>query len=154
MLSFLVNMKVLVINGPNLNVLGKREPSVYGLVSLDEICEQLKSIATKHNIQTECFQSNHEGDIIEKILKSQDVDGIIINAGAFTHTSIAIRDALLSVHVPFIEVHISNIFKREEFRHKSYLSDIAVGLISGLGVYSYICALNYFINTYNDSSRP
>ncbi|MGC8502658.1 type II 3-dehydroquinate dehydratase [Desulfurella sp.] len=140
-------MKILVLNGPNLNMLGKREPHIYGKLSLPDIEETIKNHAKSLNVEIEFFQSNYEGAIIDKIHEaSGKVDGIIINPGAFTHTSIAIRDAFLSVNIPFVEVHLSNIFKRETFRHKSYLSDLAQGVVSGLGQYSYICALNFLIN--------
>lgn len=140
-------MKILIINGPNLNMLGTRQPHVYGSLSLKDIEENIKKISIDLGIDLEFFQSNYEGAIIEKIHQAfGQVDGIIINPGAFTHTSIAIRDAFLSVNIPFVEVHLSNIFKREAFRHKSYLSDIAQGVVSGLGQYSYTCALNFLVN--------
>jgi len=140
-------MKFLIVNGPNLNMLGKREPQVYGAISLSEIETSVKNLAVQLNVDVEFFQSNYEGAIVEKIQHSfGQFDGIIINAGAFTHTSIAIRDALLSVNIPFVEVHISNVFKREPFRHKSYLSDIAHGVIVGLGKQSYLCALNFLVH--------
>ena len=128
-------MKILVINGPNLNLLGKRESSIYGNESLDDIISSLENICAKKNASLLTFQSNAEHEIVEKIHSCQNkkVDWMIINPGAFTHTSIAIRDALIGVGVPFYEVHISNIFAREEFRHKSYFSDIAQGVIWGFG---------------------
>ena len=128
-------MKILVINGPNLNLLGKRESSIYGNESLDDIISSLENICAKKNASLLTFQSNAEHEIVEKIHSCQNkkVDWMIINPGAFTHTSIAIRDALIGVGVPFYEVHISNIFAREEFRHKSYFSDIAQGVICGFG---------------------
>ncbi len=141
-------MKFLIVNGPNLNMLGKREPQVYGAISLSEIEKSVKNLAVQLNVDIEFFQSNYEGAIVEKIQHSfGQFDGIIINAGALTHTSIAIRDALLSVNIPFVEVHISNVFKREPFRHKSYLSDIAQGVIVGLGKQSYLCALNFLVHS-------
>lgn len=140
-------MRILVLNGPNLNMLGKREPGIYGTVSLSEIEDNINKIAKNLGVEVEFFQSNYEGAIVEKIHQAfGKIDGIIINPGAFTHTSIAIRDAFLSVNIPFVEVHLSNIFSREPFRHKSYLSDIAQGVISGLKEYSYTCALNYLVN--------
>lgn len=140
-------MKILVINGPNLNMLGTREPNIYGGLSLSDIEENIKKLSIELGVEVEFFQSNYEGAIIEKIHQAfVQVDGIIINPGAFTHTSIAIRDALLSVNIPFVEVHLSNIFKRETFRHMSYLSDIAQGVVSGLGQHSYTCALNFLVN--------
>ncbi|PLX67906.1 MAG: type II 3-dehydroquinate dehydratase [Denitrovibrio sp.] len=136
-------MKVLVINGPNLNMLGKREKSIYGEMTLETINEMLVQKADGKAL-VEFFQSNHEGDIVGMIHRT-DADGIILNAGAYTHTSIAIRDALLAVSKPVIEVHLSNVFAREEFRHKSYISDIAKGVISGFGAMSYVFALEYFM---------
>lgn len=139
---------ILVLNGPNLNLLGIREPNVYGYASLNDVEHSLKEIAKEHQIRLEFTQSNHEGELIEKIQSSLlkiRYDFIIINPAAFTHTSVAIRDAILAVDVPFIEVHISNIHKREKFRHHSYFSDIAVGVICGLGTYGYTVALNYAI---------
>jgi 3-dehydroquinate dehydratase-2 len=136
-------VKVLVINGPNLNMLGQREKGIYGNMTLEGINEMLM----KHGegkCLLEFFQSNHEGDIIDMIHRT-DADGIIINAGAYTHTSVAIRDALLSVSKEFVEVHLSNVYKRESFRHKSYLSDIAAGVIAGFGAKSYLFALEYFL---------
>ena len=136
-------MKILVINGPNLNLLGKRENSIYGNESLDDIISSLENICAKKNASLLTFQSNAEHEIVEKIHSCQNkkVDWMIINPGAFTHTSIAIRDALIAVGVPFYEVHISNIFAREEFRHKSYFSDIAQGVICGFGTSGYESAL-------------
>ncbi|UOD35187.1 type II 3-dehydroquinate dehydratase [Deferribacteraceae bacterium V6Fe1] len=136
--------RILVINGPNLNMLGQREPSVYGNTTYEELVSIIKNHCESKNIYVEVFQSNHEGDIIERIHKSKDFDALVINAGAYTHKSIAIRDALASVNIPFIEVHISNVYKREIFRHKSMLSDLAVGLITGLGIHGYLYAIDYF----------
>lgn len=136
-------MKIIVINGPNLNMLGRREKSIYGEATLDGICEKMVKHSEGRAI-LEFFQSNHEGDIVDMIQRT-DADGIILNAGAYTHTSIAVRDALLSVAKPVVEVHISNVFAREGFRHKSYISDIAVGVITGFGVQSYVFALDYFL---------
>ncbi|MGE3319077.1 MAG: type II 3-dehydroquinate dehydratase [Candidatus Berkiella sp.] len=131
--------KLLVIHGPNLNLLGKREPTLYGDLTLDEINKLIIKQAKKQKV--ECFQSNAEHEIIEKI-QSHKADFLIINPGAFTHTSIAIRDALLAVKTPFIEVHLSNIYARESFRHLSYLSDIATGVVSGLGHFGYLAAVD------------
>lgn len=134
--------KVLVLNGPNLNLLGKREPEIYGYDTLETINSNLQSIAQTLDIQLECFQSNAEYAIIDKIHSAMgNVDFIIINPAAFTHTSVAIRDALLGVHIPFLEVHLSNVHAREEFRHHSFLSDIAVGVICGFGADGYEYAL-------------
>ena len=133
---------ILVINGPNLNLLGTREPEVYGDKSLDQINQGLINIATENSCFLEAYQSNSESELVNIIQeKSQTTDYMILNPGAFTHTSIALRDVMLAVDVPFIEVHISNIFSREEFRKKSYFSDIAQGTISGLGFKGYELAL-------------
>lgn len=133
--------KILVIHGPNLNMLGDREPSLYGKTTLKDINQHLTKLAKKHDL--ECFHSNAEHEIVEKIQQSakKGVSCIIINPAAFTHTSIAIRDAMLAAKVPFYEVHLSNIYARETFRHHSYLSDIAQGVISGLGPLGYYVAL-------------
>ena len=136
-------MNILVLNGPNLNLLGTREPEVYGTDTLQDIENKLQSIAKENNVKIDFYQSNSETDLIDALHKSKqdDVNFIIINPGAFTHTSIALRDAFLGVNIPFIEVHISNIYSREEFRKKSFLSDISQGLITGLGVSGYEFAL-------------
>ena len=136
-------MNILVLNGSNLNLLGTREPEVYGTDTLQDIENKLQSIAQENNVKIDFYQSNSETDLIDALHKSKqdDVNFIIINPGAFTHTSIALRDAFLGVNVPFIEVHISNIYSREEFRKKSFLSDISQGLITGLGVSGYEFAL-------------
>lgn len=142
-------MKVLVLNGPNLNLLGLREPEIYGSTTLDDIKNQLIKHANINDFDLEFYQSNHEGNLIDKIqqiLFTKDVDFIIINPAAFTHTSVAIRDALLAVKVPFIEVHLSNVHARESFRHHSYLSDVALGVICGLGAFGYQAALEFAIN--------
>ena len=136
-------MNILVLNGPNLNLLGTREPEVYGTDTLKDIEENLKSISKNHNVNIRFYQSNSENELINELhtAKQENVDAIIINPGAFTHTSIALRDAFLGVGIPFIEVHISNIYRREEFRKKSFLSDISEGLITGLGISGYEFAL-------------
>ena len=136
-------MKILVLNGPNLNLLGTREPEVYGTDTLRDIEENLKSISKDHNVNIRFYQSNSENELINELhtAEQENVDAIIINPGAFTHTSIALRDAFLGVDIPFIEVHISNIYRREDFRRKSFLSDISEGLITGLGVSGYEFAL-------------
>ncbi len=140
-------MDLLLINGPNLNLVGKREPSIYGSQTLDEIQDDLFTFASQLGAKLKCFQSNSEGDMIDCIQKSVgSIDGIIINAGAYTHTSIALRDALLGVAIPYVEVHLSNIYSREEFRHKSFLSDKALGLVSGFGSNSYRLALQGIVN--------
>jgi 3-dehydroquinate dehydratase-2 len=135
--------KFLVLHGPNLNLLGQREPEVYGTTTLDEINEGIQARAKANNHQVTCFQSNAEHELVDRIQAAarDRTDFIIINPGAFTHTSIALRDAFLSVKVPFIEVHLSNVFAREEFRRKSYLSDIAVAVITGAGAIGYELAL-------------
>lgn len=135
---------LLVLNGPNLNLLGMREPEVYGTTTLDEINADLSESAGARGDRLEFYQSNAEHEIIERIHQAQrdKVDLIIINPGALTHTSIALRDALLGVAIPFIEVHISNVFAREQFRRHSFLSDVAIGVISGLGVQGYGLALD------------
>ncbi len=137
-------MKILIINGPNINMLGKREPGHYGGITFMELEELIRERAEKHGIAIDFFQSNSEGDIVTCIQQAESYDGIIINAGAYTHTSIAIRDALLSIKAKFIEVHLSNVFAREPFRHQSYLSDIAFGVIAGFKEDSYLLALDYF----------
>ena len=135
-------MEILLINGPNLNLLGKREPEIYGSKSLVELENELVKFAKEKEIKLYCYQSNHEGEIVEKIQKSiGQIDGILINAGAFTHTSVAIRDALVGSMIPYVELHISNIFSREEFRRESFLTDKAIGIISGFGIRSYYLSL-------------
>lgn len=133
--------KILVINGPNLNMLGKREPGIYGSTTLDDINSELSRKASEKGIEIETFQSNHEGAMVDRIQAAyKQVSGVIINPAAYTHTSVAIRDALLLLDVPIIEVHISNIHKREQFRRHSYIADIATGQIAGLGVEGYYLA--------------
>ena len=145
-------MNILLINGPNLNLLGTREPELYGNKTLSEIENDLIKVAEKKRVNLECFQSNHEGQIVDKIQNSANsIQGILINAGAFTHTSISIRDALVGSNIPFIELHISNIFKREDFRKESYLTDKALGIISGFGINSYFLALDAIITHLRDN---
>jgi 3-dehydroquinate dehydratase-2 len=137
--------KILIINGPNLNLLGTREPEIYGKFTLADIENKLKDFAKKIDVEIECFQSNHEGEIVDKIGGAKNnFEGIIINPAAYTHTSVAIRDAISSVGMPVIEVHISNIYSREQFRHNSFIAPVAVGQISGLGIKGYLLALEYF----------
>lgn len=138
-------MKILIINGPNLNLTGNREKEIYGNVSFDDF---LKIIIQKYeNITFDYFQSNSEGEIIDKLHQSDKIfDGIILNAAAYTHTSLAIADAVAAISVPVVEVHISNIFKREKFRHKSYIAPYCKGSISGFGLNSYILAVESFLN--------
>ena len=135
-------LNVLVIHGPNLNMLGKREPDIYGETTLDEINSQLEALGRSLGLIVETFQSNHEGAIVDKIQDAAATQhGMIVNPAAFTHTSIAIRDALLALDVPIIEIHISNIYKREPFRHKSLISDVVDAQIAGLGIKGYSIAL-------------
>ena len=140
-------MELLLINGPNLNLVGKREPSIYGVQTLEDIQEELFDMARELDARLKFFQSNSEGEMIDCIHKSVgSIDGILINAGAYTHTSIALRDALLGVGIPYVEVHLSNIYSREEFRHKSFLSDNALGLVCGFGSISYQLALQGIVS--------
>lgn len=147
-----LNRKLLLINGANLHLLGKREPHLYGTTTLKDIENRLITKANQHHIQLDCLQSNHEGVIIDHIgqygvltNEQQKFDGVIINPAAFTHTSVGIRDALLATNKPFIEVHLSNIHAREAFRQHSYFSDKAVGVICGLGDMGYDMALSWFL---------
>ena len=142
---------ILVIQGPNLNLLGTREPEVYGKTTLEDIHQRLGEIAKAQSIELNTYQSNHEGELIDRIQKAKQdgVDFIIINPGAFTHTSVALRDVLAGVALPFTEVHLSNIHQREEFRKHSYLSDIATGVICGLGAIGYELALQAAIARLN-----
>lgn len=143
-------MNILVINGPNLNFLGIREPEKYGKLTLEKINDKILEKAKGYNYNIEFFQSNHEGDLVDKIQEVYGkVDYIIINPGALTHYSIAIRDALLSVQIKTIEVHLSNVYTREEFRHKSVISDIVIGKITGFGYYGYLMALDFIQNEEN-----
>ena len=137
--------QILVLHGPNLNLLGTREPEVYGRQTLDDINANLRQLAGQSGASCSVFQSNHEGELVDRIQKAhQDhIDFIIINAAAYTHTSVALRDALAAVAIPFVEVHLSNVHKRESFRHHSYLSDTAQGVIVGLGSFGYEAALRY-----------
>jgi 3-dehydroquinate dehydratase-2 len=135
-----MNMKILIVNGPNLNLLGKREPQIYGNQTFESYFEELK-LATSADLSY--FQSNIEGELVD-CLQLSDHDGIILNAGAYTHTSIALRDCIASITIPVVEVHISNITAREEFRHTSLISPVAVGVIFGFGLNSYQLAVRYF----------
>jgi 3-dehydroquinate dehydratase-2 len=138
-----------VLHGPNLNLLGSREPGVYGSTTLAQIDTMLREDGAAAGVRVESFQSNHEGALVDRIHAARDaqVDFIVINPAAFTHTSVAIRDALAGVEIPFVEVHLSNVHKREPFRHHSYVSDLAVGVIAGLGPTGYRCALQFAIET-------
>ena len=142
--------RILVLHGPNLNLLGTREPEIYGSTTLDDINEMIAERATEAGIETAFYQSNHEGDLVDAIQQANHkFDFIIFNAAAFTHYSIAIRDAIAAIDVPVIEVHISNIHQREEFRHTSVLAPVAMGQICGLGVESYLAALEAIIYKLN-----
>jgi len=141
--------KILVINGPNLNLLGSREPQLYGSATLADIESELAAEAGGRGAQVRFFQSNHEGALVDRIqeARADGTDFIIINAGALTHTSVALRDAMTAVGIPFIEVHLSNVYRRETFRHHSYLADLAVGVIAGLGASGYRYALQQALDS-------
>lgn len=137
------NLRILTIHGPNLNLLGQREPEVYGSTTLAEIDADLAELAVAEGCALESFQSNHEGEIIDRIQRAMgEVDGILINPGGLTHSSVALRDTLAAIGLPVIEVHLSNVFARESFRHHSYVSGIALGVISGLGAQGYSMGLS------------
>lgn len=148
-------LSLLVLHGPNLNLLGKREPGVYGLSTLDEINQLLHQEASSLEVKLSVFQSNHEGALIDAIHSSleEQYDGILINPGAYTHTSVGIRDAIAAVNLPTVEVHLSNIYRREEFRHHSYIAPVAIGQISGFGLDSYRLGL-YALVTYLRRANP
>lgn len=143
--------KILVIHGPNLNLLGQREKDIYGDATLEDINAELNKIAEKHDIVLEPFQSNHEGEIVDVIgkAKSNGFSAILINPAAYTHTSVAIRDAIAAVEIPAVEVHLSNVYSREEFRHKSLIAPVAQGQICGFGVNSYTLGLQAIIQLIN-----
>jgi len=143
--------RILVLHGPNLNLLGTREPEHYGRVTLSDINMALARMAEGAGVELETFQSNHEGALIERIhaAREQGVGAIIINPAAYTHTSVALRDAISAVAIPFVEVHLSNVHAREPFRHHSYFSDLAIGVICGLGHQGYVLALEYLLNKLN-----
>ncbi|KAF1959624.1 Dehydroquinase [Byssothecium circinans] len=137
---------ILLINGPNLNLLGTREPTLYGSTTLPQVVEATQKQCSERSIKFASIQSNHEGVLIDRIHEARgNVDAVVINLGALTYTSVALRDALLGVEIPFVEVHICNIHKREAFRHHSYLSDKAEAVICGLGVYGYEAAIEYAV---------
>lgn len=145
-------LNILVLHGPNLNLLGKREPEFYGSVTLNHINDLLLETSGKLQAKVTCLQSNHEGVLVDKIQEALgQYRGILINAGAYTHTSIAIRDAIAAVKIPTVEVHLSNIYKREAFRHNSYIASIAVGQISGFGAFSYKLGLEALVNYIRES---
>lgn len=140
-------MNVLVLHGPNLNLLGQREPEVYGSLSLDDVNSALTALASEFECRLEFLQSNHEGDLVDAIQGAKDrFDGILINPAAYTHTSVALRDAFAAIQIPFVEVHLSNIHRREDFRHHSYLAPLALGQITGFGVDSYLLGLRALFN--------
>ncbi|KAJ7489522.1 catabolic 3-dehydroquinase 1 [Mycena latifolia] len=143
-------LSILLINGPNLNLLGTREPEVYGSATLNDVVDNSTAIAASAGATLVAFQSNHEGAIVDRIQQARldGVDAIVINPGAYTHTSVAIRDAFLGVGIPYIEVHVSNVHAREAFRHHSYLSDKAVAVIAGLGVKGYEYAVQHVATTF------
>ncbi len=144
-------MRILVINGPNLNLLGKREPDVYGSLTLDAINERVATLAEELGVDVTFFQSNHEGELVQKIQDAMGVfQAIVINPGAYTHTSVALRDAISSTGIPTVETHISNIYRREDFRKQSYISGVAVGQISGFGPDSYLLALRAAVSYASD----
>ena len=139
--------RILVIHGPNLNMLGRREPSWYGTATLDDINTQIKQTAQDCGMAVEAFQSNHEGELVEKIHEAMDgYDAVIINPAAYTHTSVAIRDALVMLDIPIIEVHLSNIYRREPFRHKSWIADVVTARVAGFGKEGYIMAVQAVAN--------
>ena len=143
----LSEIKIIVLNGPNLNLLGLREPEIYGSTNLSVIGKSLESLAASLDAKVHCFQSNHEGALVDAIHDARECfQGIIINAGAYTHTSIAIRDAISAVQLPTVEVHLSNIYTRENFRHHSYIAPVAIGQISGFGEDSYCLGLQALIS--------
>ena len=147
-------IKILLIHGPNLNLLGKREPGIYGLSSLDEINAHMKRFAEENETELRIFQSNSEGALIDSIQEAADwADGIVINPGAYTHYSYAIRDAIAAVGLPVIEVHLSNIYAREEFRHHSVISAVAVGTVAGLGWRSYLYGIEGMIGLLRDRGQ-
>lgn len=140
-------MRVLVIHGPNLNLLGKREPEIYGSTTLEEINSMIAGEARTLDVEVEFYQSNVEGEIVGKIQEAMGrFDGIVINPAAYTHTSVAIRDAISATAIPSVEIHISNIFKREEFRHKSFISPVAIGVVTGFGIEGYLLALRGLVS--------
>ena len=140
-------MKILVVHGPNLNLLGKREPNIYGTVTLDEINGRLTALARELGTEVSCFQSNHEGELVQKIQDAMgEYQAIVINPGAYTHTSVALRDAIASTGILAVEVHLSNIYRREEFRQHSFISGVAAGQITGFGPESYLLGLRAAIH--------
>lgn len=148
-----MRMKILVVNGPNLNLLGVREKGIYGSETLESICSMMREEARNSGIQLDFFQSNHEGGIIDRLHEARGMyDFVIMNPGAYTHYSIAIRDAVKAVELPVIEVHISNIHQREEFRHTSVIAPVCVGQICGLGTYGYVAAMKAAKHIYSQAA--
>ena len=146
-------MKILIVNGPNLNLLGTREPEIYGSLTLDKIEQELLEYASKLNVELKFFQSNIEGEIVDAIQKAKyewDCNAILINPAAYTHTSVAIRDAISAVSLPAVEIHISNIHKREEFRKQSFIAPVCIGQIAGFGLNSYKLGLNALVDNINN----
>jgi 3-dehydroquinate dehydratase-2 len=147
-------MKILIINGPNLNLLGKREPDIYGTFTLDEINKHVAALAAELGVDVSFFQSNHEGDLVQKIQDAMGVfQAIVMNPGAYTHTSVALRDAIVSTGIPVVETHISNIYRREEYRKHSYISGVAIGQITGFGLDSYLLALRAAVGFVKSSGK-
>lgn len=146
-------MKILVIHGPNLNLLGTRESDIYGTTTLDEINDSLRNLANDLGVEIDIRQSNHEGEIVDMIQGSKDYRALVINPAAYTHTSIAIRDAIAAVDIPAVEIHLSNIHQREEFRQKSLIAPVASGQISGFGPESYLLGLRAAVSTANAKKR-
>ena len=147
--------KILLIHGPNLNLLGRREPKIYGTSSLDDINARMQRIAEENDAEVRAFQSNSEGALIDAIHEAGDwADGIVINPGAYGHYSYALRDALAAVDLPTVEVHLSNVYAREEFRYKSVIAAVAIGCITGLGWRSYACGLHSLIGILKDRAGP
>ncbi len=136
-----MSQTITILNGPNLNLLGQREPDIYGITTLADIKDMCKSAAEKQGLNINFVQTNHEGELVDLVQQSADSVGLIINAGAYTHTSVALHDALKSLTIPIIEVHLSNIYAREPFRHHSYISPLARGIICGLGAQGYVLAI-------------
>jgi 3-dehydroquinate dehydratase-2 len=148
-------MKILVLHGPNLNLLGKREPEIYGTTTLAEINERCKAVALELHVETGFFQSNHEGELVQRIQDAVGIyQAIVFNPGAYTHTSVALRDAIASTGIPTVEVHLSNIYKREEFRQHSYISGVAAGQISGFGVESYLLGIRAAVQAVKSAVIP
>jgi 3-dehydroquinate dehydratase-2 len=144
-------MKILILHGPNLNLLGAREPEVYGSLSLDDINNKLIDLGEELSVEVTCLQSNHEGELIDALQDAQTwAKGVVFNPGAYTHTSIALRDAISAIEIPVIEVHLSNVYAREEFRHTSMISAVCTGKITGFGWRSYVLGLNALVEVLQD----